>query len=277
MEASTERLKLQPPSGLAGRRCIAVGTATAAAETADRAAKFREYGDAGAYVTDVEAKGVGCGLARKVAVGREDWIYEARSHRRGSAPSPRTDSEAGWSGSGPVEVVGWHVRAPTGVARTAGAGLASSATVALGGKGLRRSVPWTTALLSAAGMLLASAAHGAPGDRATALAQYEATLADRSVPAGWTGSAQGCVVGEESQASLDATLNTLNTIRSFAGISTVGLRPGPEPDGPGRRPDDAGVGGGGARAGPSCAVRLAGGHQRSSRTRICPAGPAPRR
>ena len=74
-------------------------------------------------------------------------------------------------------------------------------------------------------MLLASAAHGAPGDRATALAQYEATLADRSVPAGWTGSAQGCVVGEESQASLDATLNTLNTIRSFAGISTVGFDP----------------------------------------------------
>ena len=59
----------------------AVALPPAAAETADRAAKFRECGDAGAYVTDVEAKGVGCGLARKVAVGREDWIYEARSHR----------------------------------------------------------------------------------------------------------------------------------------------------------------------------------------------------
>ena len=81
-----ESINRAPRTRNISRHLVLLGAITllalppAAAETANRA-KFRECGDAGAYVTDVEAKGVGCGLARKVAVGREGWIYEARSHR----------------------------------------------------------------------------------------------------------------------------------------------------------------------------------------------------
>ena len=43
--------------------------------------------------------------------------------------------------------------------------------------------------------------------------------------AGWTGSVDGCNVGEESQASLTATLDTVNTLRSFAGVGAVTFDP----------------------------------------------------
>ena len=68
--------------------------------------------------------------------------------------------------------------------------------------------------------LLLAASAGAAG-REDALAQYEATLADARVPAGWTGSTDSCTVGTESQASLGATLDTLNIVRSFAGVGPV--------------------------------------------------------
>lgn len=63
----------------------------------------------------------------------------------------------------------------------------------------------------------------APPDRATALAAYRSVTADGNVGAGWSGSVPGCVVGAESPASLDATLRTINTLRSFAGVGPVAL------------------------------------------------------
>ena len=68
-------------------------------------------------------------------------------------------------------------------------------------------------------------AVAAPADRDTALEQYRAVLDDERVDAGWTGSVSGCVVGEESQASLAATLRTVNTLRSFAGVGPVTFDP----------------------------------------------------
>jgi uncharacterized protein YkwD len=68
-------------------------------------------------------------------------------------------------------------------------------------------------------------AAAAPADRDTALAQYQAVLEDERVAAGWTGSVNGCVVGEESEASLAATLRTVNTLRTFAGVGPVTFDP----------------------------------------------------
>ena len=72
-------------------------------------------------------------------------------------------------------------------------------------------------------VLPATPSAAAPATRDAALEAYRAELADEQVDAGWTGSVNGCVVGEESQASLDATLRTVNTLRSFAGIDPVTL------------------------------------------------------
>jgi hypothetical protein len=71
----------------------------------------------------------------------------------------------------------------------------------------------------------ASAAAAAPATRDAAVDAYESVLDDEQVDAGWTGSVEGCVVGTESQASLDATLHTVNTLRSFAGIGDVSFDP----------------------------------------------------
>jgi len=68
-------------------------------------------------------------------------------------------------------------------------------------------------------------AQAAPVDGAAAVAAYQSVLADLPVPAGWTGSVQGCVVGTESAASLAATLRTINTLRDFAGLGPVTLDP----------------------------------------------------
>jgi Cysteine-rich secretory protein family len=46
---------------------------------------------------------------------------------------------------------------------------------------------------------------------------------DERVPAGWTGSTAGCLVGTESPASLAATLRTINMLRAFAGLAPVVL------------------------------------------------------
>jgi uncharacterized protein YkwD len=76
------------------------------------------------------------------------------------------------------------------------------------------------ALLTAA--LVASApAYAKPADRAAALAAYQAEVTDESVPAGWTGSVDGCVVGTESADSLAATRRTVNTLRDFTGLGPV--------------------------------------------------------
>ncbi len=70
-------------------------------------------------------------------------------------------------------------------------------------------------------ILVPASASAAPATRDAALDAYRSVLADERVDAGWTGSVDGCVIGSESQASLDATLRTVNTLRSFAGIGPV--------------------------------------------------------
>lgn len=83
------------------------------------------------------------------------------------------------------------------------------------------------ALLTALALALAapSATLAAPATRDAALEEFRAVVDDFDVDAGWTGSVDGCVVGEESQASLTATLHTVNTLRSFAGIGPVSFDP----------------------------------------------------
>lgn len=83
-------------------------------------------------------------------------------------------------------------------------------------------IPTAVAVLLAAlcASLLLAASTSAAG-RDDALADYNAAQADAAVPAGWTGSTDTCTVGAESQASLDATLDTLNIVRGFAGAGPV--------------------------------------------------------
>lgn len=54
---------------------------------------------------------------------------------------------------------------------------------------------------------------------------YSSYKEDLKVPAGWTGSVASCLVGSESQASLDATLRTINSLRTMAGVLPVTLNP----------------------------------------------------
>lgn len=74
------------------------------------------------------------------------------------------------------------------------------------------------------GFLVAHPAAAKPTSRAAALTVYESVLEDQRVNAGWTGSEQGCKVGTESAASLQATLRTVNVMRSFAGIRPVAFK-----------------------------------------------------
>jgi uncharacterized protein YkwD len=78
-----------------------------------------------------------------------------------------------------------------------------------------------TFLLAVALLGAPAVAQAAPATRDAAIDAYRAVLDDENVDAGWTGSVDGCVVGTESQASLDATLRTVNTLRSFAGLGPV--------------------------------------------------------
>src|SRR4051794_2455322 len=77
------------------------------------------------------------------------------------------------------------------------------------------------AVLLALALTVAPAAYAKPADRAAALAAFRAEQADETVPAGWTGSVDGCVVGTESADSLDATLRAVNRLRDFAGLMPV--------------------------------------------------------
>jgi uncharacterized protein YkwD len=76
-------------------------------------------------------------------------------------------------------------------------------------------------LLCAALLLVAASPAGAIGDRQSAVAAYQSTVADDAVPRGWTGSTEPCTIGTESQASIDATRHTLNVVRDFAGLGPV--------------------------------------------------------
>lgn len=68
-------------------------------------------------------------------------------------------------------------------------------------------------------------ALAAPADRASALSAYKNVLADQQIPTGWTGSTSDCTVGTESDRSLRATLDTVNILRSFAGVEPVTFDP----------------------------------------------------
>src|SRR4051812_23059066 len=86
---------------------------------------------------------------------------------------------------------------------------------------MRRHLLIATALLAATLGGAAAPAYAKPADRAAALAAFRAEQADETVPAGWTGSVDGCVVGTESADSLDATLRAVNRLRDFAGLMPV--------------------------------------------------------
>src|SRR5680860_104721 len=92
---------------------------------------------------------------------------------------------------------------------------------------------WRIAALVATGlgMLFMSTAGVSPAaaaypDRATALNAFQSSTTDQAVDAGWTGSVSGCSAGTESAGSLAATLNTVNVLRSFAGVDPVELDSG---------------------------------------------------
>ncbi|WP_354700264.1 hypothetical protein DSM112329_00531 [Paraconexibacter sp. AEG42_29] len=83
------------------------------------------------------------------------------------------------------------------------------------------------AIATGAAVLLAagSARAEGPPDRATAVADWDAQKADEQIRSGWTGSESGCVVGSESQESIDATLRSLNRFRRYAGVGPVRFDP----------------------------------------------------
>jgi uncharacterized protein YkwD len=80
---------------------------------------------------------------------------------------------------------------------------------------------WGAVLAAAVVAVAPAAATAAPADRDAAVAAWQAVEQDQQVPAGWTGSVDGCVIGEESSDSLAATLRTVNALRDFAGIPPV--------------------------------------------------------
>jgi uncharacterized protein YkwD len=81
-----------------------------------------------------------------------------------------------------------------------------------------------TALLLLA-LLAPAAANAAIQSRDAAIDAFRQVTADEKVDPGWTGSVDNCTVGTESQASLDATLDTVNILRSFAGLQPVAFDP----------------------------------------------------
>lgn len=75
--------------------------------------------------------------------------------------------------------------------------------------------------MAVAVLQLAPTAAAAPADRAAALDAYLSLADAKRVPAGWTGSVDGCVRGTESAASIEATLSAVNILRDFAGLAPV--------------------------------------------------------
>jgi hypothetical protein len=73
--------------------------------------------------------------------------------------------------------------------------------------------------------LASTPATAAPVDRDAAVAAWRAVQQDKAVPADWTGSVERCEVGTESDASLAATLRTVNIVRDFAGVAPVSFDP----------------------------------------------------
>ena len=65
----------------------------------------------------------------------------------------------------------------------------------------------------------------APDSPAAALAAAATIQSGSVVPSGWTGSIESCTVGTESAASLEATLQAVNIIRSAAGVGPVTFDP----------------------------------------------------
>jgi hypothetical protein len=64
-------------------------------------------------------------------------------------------------------------------------------------------------------------ADAVPADRAAALDAFLDLVDASKVPAGWTGSPEGCVQGAESAASIEATRTGVNILRDFAGLTPV--------------------------------------------------------
>jgi uncharacterized protein YkwD len=87
----------------------------------------------------------------------------------------------------------------------------------------RQGLPVLLAL--AASLLSPSPVGAAPSDRAAALADYQRVRHDESVPAGWTGSVGSCTIGTEAPDSLQATLDAVDVMRSFAGLAPVTFDP----------------------------------------------------
>ena len=92
---------------------------------------------------------------------------------------------------------------------------------------MRTSSAWIVLVLGTLALCLGPAAvAGAQfADRETAAAAYRQILADQQVPADWSGNVGTCTRGTESEASIAATLETLNILRYFAGLGTVRTDP----------------------------------------------------
>ncbi|MGV1004959.1 MAG: CAP domain-containing protein [Candidatus Nanopelagicales bacterium] len=85
---------------------------------------------------------------------------------------------------------------------------------------------WTASVALVALVATGSPAQAAAPDSAAAAQAAAAAMAQAvAVPAGWTGSVAGCVLGSESAESLAATLRGVNLLRSAAGIGPVTFDP----------------------------------------------------
>lgn len=90
------------------------------------------------------------------------------------------------------------------------------------------SMRWATVGLVAGSVLAGSpvpAFAAAPDSPAAAIAAAASIQSASLTPAGWTGSIASCTVGTESAASLDATLEAVNLLRSAAGVGPVTFDP----------------------------------------------------
>ena len=82
------------------------------------------------------------------------------------------------------------------------------------------------ALVASMIVLLSPApASAVPASRAAALENWLVMMEGTRVSQAWTGNVAGCVVGTQSQASIDATVNAVNTLRDFAGVAPVSFDP----------------------------------------------------
>jgi uncharacterized protein YkwD len=81
------------------------------------------------------------------------------------------------------------------------------------------------ATVAALTIVICPSVQAAPVDRAAAAEAYLDLMDAAQVPAGWTGSVEGCAIGTESVASLDATRTAVNLLRDFAGLQPVAFDP----------------------------------------------------